>query len=70
MLKAALARNPELEHLEFVRHDCYGEDCIGTLVKDGYEASALRSALGAEKFSRDGLRCQAPPAVVPFAVRR
>jgi hypothetical protein len=69
-MKAALAKNPELRHLEFVRHDCYGEGCIGTLVKDGDEASALQSALGAGKFLRDGLRCHAPPRGRPFTVPR
>lgn len=70
MLKAVVAKHPELRHLEFLRHACYGEDCVGALVKDSAEADALRRALGAGKFARDGLRCHAPPASQPFAVPR
>lgn len=70
MLGAALRRHPELRHLEFVHHGCYGQDCVGALVKDADEADALRSALGAGDFARDGLRCHPPPVTQPFAVPR
>jgi hypothetical protein len=70
LLKAALARNPELRHLQFVRHDCYGEDCLGALVKDADEADKVRRALPAGKFARAGLRCHAPPVTQPFPVSR
>jgi hypothetical protein len=76
MLKAALARNPRFQHLRFVRHGCYGEDCVGAPVKDDQEARALRAALVAdrqiepavEKFARGDVRCSAPPSSEPFAV--
>jgi hypothetical protein len=76
MLKAALARSPRFQHLQFVRHGCYGEDCVGALVKDEEEAQALRAALVAdtqiepavEKFARGEVRCSGPPASEPFPV--
>jgi hypothetical protein len=70
MLTAVVTKHPGLRDVEFLRHDCYGEDCVGALVKDSAEADALRTALAADRFARDGLRCHAPPASQPFAVRR
>jgi hypothetical protein len=78
MLKSALAKNPRFAHLKFVRHPCYGEDCVGALVRDHEEADALDAVLLAEtqlepdveKFTRGGVRCYAPPASEPFAVAR
>lgn len=76
LLKAALARSPRFQHLQFVRHDCYGEDCIGAKVNDREEAEALRSELvsgtriepAIEKFARGDVRCYGPPTSQPFTV--
>jgi hypothetical protein len=76
LLKAALARSPRFQHLQFVRHGCYGEDCIGAKVNDREEAEALRSELvsgtrlepAIEKFARGDVRCYAPPTSQPFTV--
>jgi hypothetical protein len=68
MLKALLARRPDLAKLSFVRHGCYGEDCIGATVSSSEEAAELRSALDAGEFARHNVRCEPPPKGERFAI--
>jgi hypothetical protein len=46
-LQAVLTRHPEYRHLEFVEHRCYGENCIGAVVRNVQEAVLLRKELDA-----------------------
>jgi hypothetical protein len=46
-LQAVLTRHPEYRHLEFVEHRCYGENCIGAVVRSVQEAAELRKQLEA-----------------------
>jgi hypothetical protein len=66
--------------LQFVRHDCYGEDCLGAIFSDAKEAEAFNSALitdgrpvaaDIERLALLGnARCHAPPTSEPFEIAR
>ncbi len=44
-LEAVLTRHPEFRHLDFRQHLCYGENCIGAVVRSAKEAVLLRNEL-------------------------
>jgi hypothetical protein len=44
-LAAAIAQHPELRTLRFVRHRCYGEQCIGAVLDKAEQAETLRTFL-------------------------
>jgi hypothetical protein len=78
ILAAALAKEPNFRELQFVRHSCYGEDCVGAQLSAREDAEALyallvadaRSVPAIERFARSNVRCFAPPTSEPFAVMR
>ena len=70
MLEVVLSAHPEFRKLDFVRHDCYGEDCIGAVVDTRQQADSLRALLSADRFSREGYRCRPPLESLAFPVKR
>jgi hypothetical protein len=80
LLRTVLAKNPRFCQLQFVRHDCYGEDCLGAIFSDAKEAEAFNSALitdgrpvtaDIERLALLGnARCHAPPTSEPFEIAR
>jgi len=46
-LEAVLTRHPEFRHLDFRQHGCYGENCVGAVVRSVEEALRLRKELEA-----------------------
>lgn len=68
-LRKALLAHPRLQHLKFVRHDCYGLHCIGAVVDSVREAETLAALLPADAYGTGlDLRCVPPPETEPFPV--
>jgi len=68
LMQRALQRSPRFRKLQFVRHGCFQEDCVGAVVESRDQAEALRSLLNAGKYGRSDDHCLPPPITRPFQV--